>query len=78
MKNYKISRGEFNMYKTYNSRTRRIAKYFRKTWKNKLCAIALLTVTYSVAKLTGEATAFVIMLMFTVPMFFARSNWFTN
>lgn len=66
------------MYRTHNSKSHRIARYFRKTWKNKLCAIALLTLTFSVAKLTGEATAFVIMLVFALPMFFARSNWFTN
>lgn len=55
-----------------------IARYFRKTWKNKLCAITLLAITYAAARLTGEAGAFVIMLMFAVPMFFAGSNWFTN
>lgn len=56
----------------------RIARYFRRTWKNKLYAIILLAVTYAAARFTGEAGAFVIMLMLAVPMFFAGSNWFTN
>jgi len=46
-----------------------------KTWKNKLSAIVLLACGYVGIPLENDATAFVFMAMFAVPLFFAKENW---
>ena len=64
------------MYRTDRyHRESRIVKYFRRTWKNKVCALALLVPNYYLAKWVGDATGLVVLAMFAIPMFFATSNW---
>lgn len=46
-----------------------------KTWKNKLSAITLLGCGYMSVLIENDATAFVFMAMFAVPLFFAKENW---
>lgn len=46
-----------------------------KTWKNKLYAIVLLACGYVGIPLENDATAFVFMAMFAIPLFFAKENW---
>lgn len=57
-------------------RESKIADYFRKTMKNKLYAIVSLALTFVAAKITGDATAFVLAVVFGVPLFFAKTNVF--
>lgn len=46
----------------------------KKTIKNKLYALALLLVG-AFSMFDGDATAFVLLLFFAVPLFFAKENW---
>lgn len=46
-----------------------------KTWKNKLSAIAMLGCGYMSVLIENDATAFVFLAMFAVPLFFAKDNW---
>lgn len=45
-----------------------------KTWKNKLCAIALLAAGYMGVALENDGTALVFFAMFAIPLFFAKEN----
>lgn len=49
--------------------------YWRRTWKNKVCALALLAIGTVPVIIDQDATALVLMACFTVPMFFSRENW---
>lgn len=51
-------------------------KYFRETWRNKLCACALLIAGMFGVILETDATALITMALFAVPMFFSREDWF--
>lgn len=56
---------------------KRFVRHLRKTWKQKLCAMALAAVGVLSAMLSeGDATALIIMLFIAVPMFFSnRTDW---
>lgn len=49
-------------------------KYLRRTWKNKVAALAITFVGYLSIGIDNDATFFVFALIFAVPMFFARKN----
>ena len=49
--------------------------YIKKTWKNKLAAIALTLVGYLSTLPEKDGTAFVFLLMFSIPLFFAKENY---
>ena len=49
-------------------------KYLRRTWKNKAVALFLASLGYFSTFIDGDATAFVFLLLFAVPLFFARRN----
>ena len=49
-------------------------KYLRRTWKNKVAALALAFIGYLSTFIDGDATAFVFLLLIAVPLFFARRN----
>ena len=51
------------------------AGYWMKTWKNKACAIALLALGMVPVYMERDATAFVLMACFALPMFFSKDNW---
>ena len=47
----------------------------KKTWKNKLAALGLALVGYLSMLPEKDATAFVFLLMFAIPLFFAKENY---
>lgn len=49
-------------------------KYLRRTYKNKAVALALTGIGYLSTFIDGDATAFAFLLLFAVPLFFARRN----
>lgn len=49
--------------------------YLRETWKNKICALALIGIGVLTAVLSGDATALVFLLMFAIPLFLSFENW---
>lgn len=55
-------------------RARRV-RYWRKTWMNKVVAIALLAISLVPVVIYQEGTAFILMLFIAIPMFFAKDNW---
>lgn len=63
---------------TYKSTTTygRFVNYMRKTWKNKVCAIALIGLSYVPVIIDNDGSAFVLMTAFAIPMFFTKSRWF--
>lgn len=52
----------------------RIINYIRRTWKNKICAIALILGGIVPMILENDGTALVMMLMFAIPLFFSKKN----
>lgn len=50
-------------------------KYLRRTWKNKVAALGLAQLGYWSTLIDGDATAFVFLMLFAVPLFFARRNF---
>ena len=57
---------------------RRFSKYMRRTYKNKLVAIALPVMGYVTAKLTQDASMFVLGIMLFAPLFFMNKDCFHN
>ena len=53
----------------------RFFKYMRRTWKNKLIAIAIVCAGMLGVAVEKDGTALVLMLFFAVPMFFSRRDW---
>lgn len=45
-------------------------KYLKRTWKNKVVALALALVGYLSTFIDGDATGFVFMMLIAVPLFF--------
>lgn len=43
---------------------------------NKLAAILMLVISYTVAQLDSDGTAFILMMFFAVPMFFSKDPMF--
>ena len=50
-------------------------KYLRRTWKNKAAALAVALVGYLSTFIDGDATGFVFLMLFAVPLFFTRKNF---
>lgn len=60
----------------FERRVIRFIRYMRRTWLNKLVAVAMgLLSLLSVIVSEGDATFFILMSLITVPMFFARESW---
>lgn len=53
-------------------------KYLKRTWKNKLCAIAMLLCGYVPMLTDKDATAMVFIAIFAIPMFFTKVDIFTE
>lgn len=51
-----------------------MVKYLRRTWKNKVAALVLATVGYVSIGIDNDATAFAFLMLFAIPLFFARRN----
>lgn len=49
-------------------------KYLRRTWKNKAVALAFALVGHWSIGIDGDATGFVFLMLFAIPLFFARRN----
>ncbi len=49
-------------------------KYLRRTWKNKVIALAMALVGYWSIGIENDATAFVFVMLIAIPLFFARTN----
>jgi hypothetical protein len=49
-------------------------KYLRRTWKNKAVALAFSGLGYLTIWIDYDATAFVFILILSIPLFFAREN----
>lgn len=54
---------------------RSFANYMRDTWVNKLIAVGLFILGYLSTLMEGDCTAFVFILLFAIPLFFAKDNW---
>lgn len=52
----------------------RFTRYLEETFKNKLYATILIMLGIIPTKIDGDATFLVLMLMFGIPLFFARKN----
>ncbi len=49
-------------------------EYLKRTWKNKVGALALMGVGYLSIGIEGDATGFVFLMLFAIPLFFAKNN----
>ena len=54
---------------------RKLVKYFKETYKNKLVALVLLTLGWLSIKIENDITAFVFIASVAIPAFFAKKNW---
>ena len=55
---------------------KRFVRYIRKTAKNKLFVMTMLVVGALSAILSGDGTFLMFVLMFSVPMFISKEDWF--
>lgn len=55
---------------------KRFVNYMRRTFKNKLLAIALLVVGIVSAALSKDGTFLVFVLMISLPLFVSKKDWF--
>lgn len=51
------------------------ARYMRRTFKNKVCALALLIAGMVPVWIDGDGTALIFFGCLAIPMFFAKENW---
>lgn len=51
-----------------------IKKNIRRTYKNKLCALALIIVGICPIYLENDATFMILALLFGIPLFFSKQN----
>ena len=49
-------------------------KYLKRTWKKKAVALAMALIGYVSTFIDGDATGFVFLLLFAVPLFFLKDN----
>lgn len=70
---YGIFLGGIDMMNKKNAK--RIKRYFRRTLKNKLCAIILFVTGVASTFIDGNITFLVFATLFAIPLFFARENW---
>ena len=50
-------------------------KYLKRTWKNKVGALALMCIGYWSIGICNDATAFAFVTLLAIPLFFARRNY---
>ena len=60
------------MNKHYN---KRFVRYMRRTYKNKIVAIALLTIGWLSTLIDNDGTFLLLAVMFGVPLLFTNKNW---
>ena len=48
--------------------------YLKRTWKNKVAAVVLMSVGYISMMLDGDGTALVLLTMLSMPLFFVKEN----
>lgn len=53
---------------------RELVKYFRRTLKNKMAALALIAIGVILRVITGDTTVLLFTLIFGIPLFLARRN----
>ena len=53
-------------------------KYIIRTYRNKLAALVMVAAGVLVAKLTDDATFLVFVMMFGIPLFISKEDWFYN
>ena len=51
-----------------------IKRYFRRTYKNKLCALALIIIGVIATNIDNDATVLAFTLLIGLPLFFAKRN----
>jgi hypothetical protein len=56
-------------------RIRRFVRNLDRTWKNKICAIALICAGMISMMIDGDATALVLMLIIGIPLFFTEKEF---
>lgn len=54
---------------------KRIKEYLKKTWKNKLVAIALVLLGYISTLVDGDGTAFIFLLIVALPVFIVDADF---
>lgn len=51
-----------------------IKKNIRRTYKNKLCALALIIIGIIITNIDNDATSLVFTLLIGIPLFFSKQN----
>lgn len=59
-----------------NKRMKKFVRYIRRTYKNKICAIAVISGGILSTAILNDATFLVFTLMIGIPMFFTKRNCF--
>lgn len=54
---------------------KRIKKYFKETWRNKIVAVIILLCGIFVTAISKDANALVLVIFLAVRLFFAKENW---
>ena len=62
--------------KKFEKCLKKFVLYLCETYKNKLCALALLIAGWIPLKISGDGTALMILSFFAIGLFFARTDWF--
>jgi hypothetical protein len=55
----------------------KMIKNLRKTWKNKIVAIALMVLGYLSTLIENDGTAFILLLIIALPIFFTKEDCIT-
>ena len=58
-----------------NRGIKRFARYIYRTFKNKLCALALIILGVLTTNIEGEGTVLLFLSMIALPLFFSDENW---
>lgn len=56
--------------------SKNLVRYIRRTMMNKLCAIGLLGLGWLSMTVSKDATFLVFTMLFAIPLFFSRKNYF--
>ena len=56
----------------------RFIRHMQVTYKNKLAALAMLAIGIVSAKMSGDGTFMMFVLVFGLPLFFSKRDWFYN
>ena len=68
-------KGDVGMNKKTNEHMNRFKKYIRRTYKNKLCALALIILGLIFTSVSNDITVLVFLSILGVPLFFAKKNY---